>query len=236
MNANTGAPLWKVHVEEHPEASITGTPRLEGGRLYVPVSGGEEEVAAGNPTFVCCKFRGSLVALDAKTGKQISKSYTIPDEAKLMGKTANSTGFGDRRGSSVWSPPTVDAAKHAVYFGTGVNYAPPGTNASDAVVALDLNTGEKLWAQQLMPGDVFNFGCNTEQKLEFSAGCGEEPGYWCVSDVEVVGRREAVVGGGGEVGDGLRAGSGWARSIRLADADRQWRRTGRRDLGRLERR
>ena len=51
VNANTGVALWKVHVEEHPEASITGTPRLEGGRLYVPVSGGDEEVAAGNPTF-----------------------------------------------------------------------------------------------------------------------------------------------------------------------------------------
>jgi len=111
-------------------------------------------VAAGNPMFVCCKFRGSLVALDAKTGKQIWKSYTIPDEAKLMGKTANGTEIWGPAGASVWSPPTVDAPKHTVYFGTGVNYTQPGTNTSDAVVALDLNTGEKLWAQQLAPGDV----------------------------------------------------------------------------------
>jgi len=173
VNANTGVPLWKVHVEEHPEASITGTPRLEAGRLYVPVSGGEEEVAAGNPTFVCCKFRGSLVALDAKTGKQIWKSYTIPEEAKLAGKTANGTEVWGPAGASIWSPPTVDAPKHAVYFGTGVNYTQPVTNTSDAVVALDLNTGEKLWAQQLLSGDVFNFGCNTEQKLNCPQDAGK---------------------------------------------------------------
>jgi hypothetical protein len=51
VNAGTGSPLWKA---------ITGTPKLKAGRPYVPVSGGEEEVAAGSPDFVRCKFRGSL--------------------------------------------------------------------------------------------------------------------------------------------------------------------------------
>ena len=73
---NMGVPLWKVHVEDHPEDLDDGD-ALGVGRLYVPVSGGEEEVAAGNPTFARGKFRGSLVALDAKTGKQIWKSYTM---------------------------------------------------------------------------------------------------------------------------------------------------------------
>ena len=105
VNARTGAPLWKTHVEDFPEASITGTPKLDGGRLYVPLSGGEEEVAAGNPTFVCCKFRGSLVALDAKTGKQIWKSYTISEPAKLTGKTATGVEVWGPAGASVWSSP-----------------------------------------------------------------------------------------------------------------------------------
>ena len=74
----------------------------------------------------------------------------------------------------MWSPPTVDAPKHTVYFsGRSVNYRLPGTNTSDSVVALDLNTGEKLWAQQLMTGDVYNFGCTTEQKLNCPQDAGK---------------------------------------------------------------
>jgi len=89
--ADTGALLWKTHVEDHPQGAISGTPKLEGGRLYVPVSGGEEEVAAGNANFVCCKFRGNMVALDVATGKQIWKSYTIAEPAKMTGKAPGGT-------------------------------------------------------------------------------------------------------------------------------------------------
>jgi polyvinyl alcohol dehydrogenase (cytochrome) len=172
VNAETGALLWKTHAEEHPEASITGTPKLDGGRLYVPVSGGEEEVAAGNPSFVCCKLRGSIVALDAKTGKQIWKSYTIAEPAKLTGKTSAGTEVWGPAGASVWSSPTIDPKHHALYFGTGVNYTQPLTNTSDAVLAFDESSGRMLWSQQLLPGDVYNFGCTTNTKLN----CPENPG------------------------------------------------------------
>ena len=69
VNAETGAMLWKTHVDETLHASIAGTPKLDGGRLYVPVTGGEEHLTAADPSYVCCKIRGTLVALDAKTGK-----------------------------------------------------------------------------------------------------------------------------------------------------------------------
>src|SRR5580658_3207853 len=71
VNAETGAVIWKTHVDEGSEATITGTPKLEGARLYVPVSAGEESIAAADPKYPCCKGRGSMVALDVKTGKQI---------------------------------------------------------------------------------------------------------------------------------------------------------------------
>src|SRR6202011_2701933 len=78
VDAVTGKLLWKTRVEEFPAAVITGSPTLHEGRLYVPVSSGEE-VSGGSPDYECCKFRGSLSALDAATGKRIWKSYTIPD-------------------------------------------------------------------------------------------------------------------------------------------------------------
>ena len=168
----TGEPLWKSHLEEHPLVAITGTPRLEGARLYVPVSGGEEEVAAGNPAYRCCTLRGSMVALDAKDGKQIWKSYTIPEAPKLIGKTAAGTEVWGPSGASLWSTPTLDAQRGLLYIGTGVNYADPLTKTSDAVLAFDTRSGRIVWSRQLLTGDIFNFGCFTEKK----ENCPKKPG------------------------------------------------------------
>ena len=63
-----------------PVARITGSPTFYDGRLYVPVASGEEGAGAA-PTYECCKFRGSVVALDAATGKTVWKTYTIPEDA-----------------------------------------------------------------------------------------------------------------------------------------------------------
>ena len=172
VNVETGALLWKTHVEDHPEGAITGTPKLDGGRLYVPVSGGEEEVAAGNVAFVCCRFRGNMVALDAATGKKIWKSYTIDEPAKMTGKSTDGTEIWGPSGASIWSSPTVDPVRGALYFGTGVNYTQPATKTSDAVLSFDRKTGRMLWAQQLIPGDAYNFGCVTDNK----SNCPKDPG------------------------------------------------------------
>ncbi len=163
VNAATGAFLWKTRVDDHLYAEITGTPKLENGRLYVPVSGGAEQVAAGNPAYECCTFRGSLVALDAASGKQIWKSYTVSEPAKPTGKTASGTSKWGPSGVALWSSPTVDLRRKAIYVSTGVNYSDPATSASDAVLAFDMTSGHMLWSRQLLPDDVFNFGCNTDQ-------------------------------------------------------------------------
>ncbi len=164
VNATTGALLWKTRVDDHLYAEITGTPKLENGRLYVPVSGGAEQVAAGNPSYECCTFRGSLVALDAASGKQIWKSYTISEPAKPAGKTTSGTSKWGPSGVALWSSPTVDLRRKAIYVSTGVNYSDPATSNSDAVLAFDIVSGRLLWSRQLLADDVFNFGCNTDKK------------------------------------------------------------------------
>jgi polyvinyl alcohol dehydrogenase (cytochrome) len=163
VNAMTGALIWKTRVDEHLYAEITGTPILEKGRLYVPVSGGAEQVAAGNPSYECCTFRGSLVALDATTGKQIWKSYTVAEPAKPMGKSVVGTSKWGPSGVALWSSPTLDLARNAIYVSTGVNYSDPPTPYSDAVLAFDMDSGRQLWSRQLLPDDVFNFGCVTDK-------------------------------------------------------------------------
>ena len=172
VQAGTGELLWKTRADEHLYAEITGTPKLEGGRLYVPVSGGAEQVAAGNPAFECCTFRGSLVALDAESGKQIWKSYTIPEPAKQTGRSTAGTAKWGPSGVALWSSPTVDVQHKVIYASTGVNYSDPPTSTSDAVLAFDLDSGRLLWSRQLLPNDVFNFGCVTEKP----ANCPETKG------------------------------------------------------------
>jgi len=90
VDAITGKLLWKVKVDEHPMARVTGAPQLHEGRLYVPVAS-FEEVSASNPQYECCTFRGSVVALDAGTGRQIWKTYMIPSPAKPVHRSASGT-------------------------------------------------------------------------------------------------------------------------------------------------
>jgi len=159
MSTKSGSLLWKTHVDEHPFAVVTGTPQLVRGRLFVPVSGGDEPVSASNPAFECCTFRGSLVALDAATGKQVWKAYTIPDRAAVTGQNSAGTKQWGPSGVSLWSSPTIDLQANAIYTGTGVNFSIPATSGSDAIIAFDMETGRILWSRQVTPGDAFNFGC-----------------------------------------------------------------------------
>jgi polyvinyl alcohol dehydrogenase (cytochrome) len=99
VNAATGELIWKVLVDDHPLAHITGAPTLYQDRLYVPVSVSEETVSS-NLHYPCCTFRGSVVTLDANTGQQIWKSYTIPEAPKAVRKNSLGTQpFGYRRRS-----------------------------------------------------------------------------------------------------------------------------------------
>ena len=77
LDAATGQKLWSRKVDDHPLARITGTPTLYRGQLYVGVSS-YEEAAGARPDYGCCTFRGSLSALDAKTGATVWKTYTVP--------------------------------------------------------------------------------------------------------------------------------------------------------------
>lgn len=73
LKTETGELIWKKKLDDHPLAIITGTPKLVDGTLYVAVSGGEEEVTAGDPKYKCCTLRGSMVALDSKNGSSCGR-------------------------------------------------------------------------------------------------------------------------------------------------------------------
>ncbi len=164
VNADTGSLRWKVRADDHPLAVITGSPKLESGRLYVPVSGRDESIAATNPSYECCTFRGSIAAFDAKSGAKIWQAYTVRETAKPVGQNKAGTKAWGPSGVAVWSSPAIDLQKKAIYAGTGVNYSNPPTDTSDAIVAFDLDTGRLLWTRQFTEGDSYNFACVGQDK------------------------------------------------------------------------
>jgi polyvinyl alcohol dehydrogenase (cytochrome) len=157
VDAGSGAQIWKTKVEDHAMSRITGAPSYHNGRLYVPVSS-IEEVAGARPNYPCCTFRGSLVALDAATGKQVWKTYMM-EEPKIVGKNPAGTPIWKPAGAAIWTSPTIDAAKNAVYVATGNAYTSPAAATSDAVVALDMTTGAIRWTQQVTPNDTYVINC-----------------------------------------------------------------------------
>jgi polyvinyl alcohol dehydrogenase (cytochrome) len=158
VDAATGALVWKVKVEDHAAARITGAPVLAGGRLYVPVSS-IEEVPGARPDYPCCTFRGSIVALDAGTGAQAWKTFTIPEAPAIVGKNAAGTPLWKPAGAAVWAAPSVDVERSLLYVATGNAYTEPAAPTSDAVLALALDTGAIRWVQQVTPDDTFVIGC-----------------------------------------------------------------------------
>jgi polyvinyl alcohol dehydrogenase (cytochrome) len=164
VNAMSGGLVWKTRADEHPLAVITGSPKLENGRLYVPVSGRDESIAATNADFECCTFRGSVVSLDAATGKRIWRGYTTAEDPKETGHNKAGAKTWGPSGVAVWSSPTLDLQKRVLYVGTGVNYSNPPTNTSDAVLAFDMESGRLLWSHQFTSGDAYNFACPATDK------------------------------------------------------------------------
>ena len=160
IDAATGALLWKKKLDDHPAARITGAPTFDAGVVYVPVSSFEEAMGT-RPYYNCCTFRDSIASLDARTGERIWKTYMIPDEPRPTTTNADGAQLFGPSGAAVWSSPTVDVERHALYAAAGNSYSNPPANTSDAVVALDLKTGAMLWHQQLTVNDAYIVSCAT---------------------------------------------------------------------------
>ncbi|MDB5481573.1 MAG: hypothetical protein JWO83_2626 [Caulobacteraceae bacterium] len=159
-DAQTGKPIWKSpRLEAHPFSMLTGSPILWGDRLYVPISS-FEEVAAARPTYPCCSFRGSLVALDLKTGKPLWQTYVIDEPLRAARKNSVGTQTQGPAGAAIWSAPTIDAKRGLVYVATGDSYTDVATGGADALVALDLETGKVRWKTQVTAGDNYNVACD----------------------------------------------------------------------------
>ena len=192
VDAETGKLLWKVKIDDHPVARIVGAPTFYNGRLYVPISSIEEASAMG-PQYECCKFRGSVAALDGETGKVIWKSFTVLDPPKPFKTSSTGAQLYGPAGAAVWSSPTIDPKRKVVYAATGDSYTDVDFNTSDAVLAFDLDTGKLVWSSQVLANDNFTMACGQAGKANCPETKGPDYDFGTSPALRSIGGRQLLV-------------------------------------------
>jgi quinohemoprotein ethanol dehydrogenase len=165
LDAASGTVVWSTRIlpEDSTGASITMAPRIAGGKVIVGVAGGE---------FV--PHRGFFVALDARSGRELWRFYTVPGDPSEpfenpamaeAAKTWSGEWWTYGGGGSLWDGLSYDPDANLIYVGTG-NGAPwPGMLRGpegldnlyvSSILAVDADTGQLAWHYQAVPGDSWD--------------------------------------------------------------------------------
>ncbi len=208
VDRESGTLRWMTQVDTHPAAIITGSPVIFEGAVYIGISSSEETLAL-NPAYPCCSFRGSVVALDAKTGRMLWKTFDMPDNGGRPG------GYS---GGAVWQPPAIDPKRGTLFVGTGNNYtapadveacqqATPTANCAaaddffDTALALDLKSGQIKWSKRLpsqepavleLPAQLQGTRTVPYPTAKISILEGQAPIWWVI--LSALARRAASIG------------------------------------------
>ena len=210
-NTRDGSLLWKRTLDTTRGAYITSSPVIDGDRLYVGIASGQEGLAATDPSFVP-DFRGSIVALDLRSGEELWRTFTVPE------------GYS---GGAVWGGNfVIDHKRGQLYTSSGNNYSiPANTNACignastpqakmacldvhdaiDSVLAIDLRTGHIRWVRRLFGPDTWTVACIANPNLGIPCPENHGPDYDFGSapnffTVRAGGREHDVVGAGQKSG------------------------------------
>ncbi len=154
LDAKTGKQVWMTKSPDpvtHANGySMTAAPLIVDGIVIAGVAGAE------------FSHRGLLEGYDAKTGKHLWRTYTIP----AKGEPGSETWEGDLAltgGGSSWVTGTYDPELDLVYWGIG-NPSPwngrarKGDNLyTNTVFAIRPKTGERVWYYQTTPQDPFDY-------------------------------------------------------------------------------
>ncbi len=185
VNAETGEELWSILPDDHQAAKITGPPTLDpspGGHLYVGVSSWEQ-MPGRRITYECCKFQGSLTAINVNTGRPVWKTFTMSERPRPLRRNSAGTQLYGPAGAAIWQAPTLDLKLRRVYATAGTCYISEffeephavgfDGGACNSVMAFDMDTGGREWSTQLVPMDRHPGGCGVEPE-ELRINC---PGY-----------------------------------------------------------
>ena len=154
LDIKTGKEVWKTPIESWQNGYvITSAPLYYDGIVYSGIAGGEFGT------------RGRLTALDARTGKILWRSYTLPAPGEVGSDTwpaENTPAM--RGGATIWNTPALDPELGLVYFATG-NCGPDydgsireGDNLFCAsIMAVNAKTGAYAWHFQEVHHDLWDY-------------------------------------------------------------------------------
>lgn len=184
IDAASGDRLWTVSGAIDPDVAtrLTGAPLPYQDRVIIPVSASGVGRGAA-PDHECCDGRGGIIALDAATGERLWTWVTMPPAEYTGERNAAGARLRGPSGAPIWSSPSLDEERGHLYVTTGENTSLPATGTSNAIVALDVDTGEQQWIFQAIPDDVWNMACT-----------GREPGPNCPSEEDSI-RKDWDFGG-----------------------------------------
>src|SRR5262245_42005484 len=168
VDAATGTPRWSVHLDTHPNTRIFSSPVAVDNLIIIGVA--SVELALVKPDYT---FRGSIVALDAKTGAEKWRIYTTTNDAN------------GGAGVSVWSTAAIDRDRKLAFIGTGQTYEQPASPRSDALMAIDYEHGTIKWLRQFTPDDVYTIFGPAPQGPD--ADLGAAPNLFRIGNRDVVG-------------------------------------------------
>ena len=169
-----GKLVWKTQLPRESEWNLSsGSISITNSHLIIPIST-VETIAPLNPMYECCTTSGGIAKVDIQTGELIWY-HRIEKPAELVGKVrVTRTKKYAPSGSAVWNTPGIDLARNLVFFGTGQSLQSPASEFSDAIIALDLTTGERVWSTQTLAGDAYNVACEVPMARQW--GCPVENG------------------------------------------------------------
>ena len=171
VDAATGELRWMTELDPNPNTIVTTSPAVHANRLYIATSSS----GGGNNRLI---FRGSMIALDVRTGAIVWQRFVLPDNGGVPG------GFA---GGAFVNPPAIDLHNGIVVAAAGQLYAQPASVTAclaaapggwsedcfpddayfNSVVAFDLRTGEPRWSFRGAGPDARRLGC------------GPNPPSWC---------------------------------------------------------
>lgn len=153
----TGDVVWDQQVGTEPGEGFTNAPLVVKDMVIVGQSYGDWAT------------RGWIAALDAKTGEEKWRFFTVPAPGEPGSETwlceeAGNPDCWKTGGAAAWVTGSYDEASNTIYWGTG-NPVPmfdpeyrPGDNLySNSSIALDADTGKLKWHFQYTPGDYMDY-------------------------------------------------------------------------------
>jgi PQQ-dependent dehydrogenase (methanol/ethanol family) len=165
LDRKTGHTLWEAQsCDPAAHKTITGAPRVGDGKVFIGNSNADSGIG-----------RGYVDAYDINTGKRLWRFYTIPgDPAKgfenkameMASKTWGKEYWKNTGGGSTWEGITYDPRTRLVYIGTdGPSPFDPSLRGegrgdelfTNAIVAVNVDTGEYVWHYSTTPGDGWNY-------------------------------------------------------------------------------